>query len=72
MLGNASRQKCGDFQQFCKLWKPLENYLGAFAQRRAWVRIPSAPLQNFLQTTKKLKILVFTPGRCAAAVPQPE
>src|SRR5215217_3629547 len=32
----------------------------AFARRRAWVRIPWAPLLNFLQTTEKLKILVVT------------
>src|SRR5215217_2572201 len=50
----------------------IRNALAAFARRRSGVRIPSAPLQNFLQTTKKLKILVITPGRCAAAVPQPE
>ena len=53
-------RKYGDLQAFCKFQKPLANYLAAFARRRAWVRIPSAPLLNFLQTTKKLKLLVVT------------
>ena len=43
-LRNAPTQKCGDFQQFCKLWKPLENYLAALAWRRPGVRVPSGPL----------------------------
>src|SRR5215218_9178208 len=38
----------------------------AFERRRTWVRIPSAPLLNFLQTTKKLNILVVTQrARCS-------
>jgi hypothetical protein len=44
MLGNTPTQKCGDFQQFCKLWKPLEDYLAALAWRRSGVRVPSGPL----------------------------
>jgi hypothetical protein len=51
-------------QEFCKLQKLLANYLAAFARRRAWVRIPSAPLLNFLQTTKKLIILVSSKVSC--------
>ena len=74
--GKAVTQKYSDLQAFCKLQKPLANSLAAFARRMAWVRIPSAPLLNFLQTTKKLKILVVTPGApCsnrAATEPQPD
>jgi hypothetical protein len=33
-------------QEFCKLQNLLANYLAAFARRRAWVRIPSAPLKK--------------------------
>ena len=46
MLGNTPTQKCGDFQQFCKLWKPLENQLGALAWRRTRVRVSSGPLRK--------------------------
>ena len=42
-LRNAPTQKCGDFQQFCKFWKCLENYLGALAWRRTGVQVPSGP-----------------------------
>src|SRR5215208_411686 len=58
---NASRGKCSILQEFLKTGEQPRHYGSDFARRRAWVRIPSAPLLNFLQTTKKLKILVVTP-----------
>ncbi len=43
--GKAVTQKYRNLQAFCKLQKPLANYLTAFARRRSGVRIPSAPLR---------------------------
>ena len=43
-LRKAPTQKCVNFQQFCKLWKRLENHLGALAWRRPGVQVPSGPL----------------------------
>jgi hypothetical protein len=58
MLGNTPTQKCGDFQQFCKLWKPLENYLAALAWRRPRVRVSSGPLpfSFYLQVKPERKL----------------
>jgi hypothetical protein len=44
LSGKALTQKYGDLQGFCKLLNALAKYCAAFARRRAWVRIPSAPL----------------------------
>jgi hypothetical protein len=76
MLGKVSTRKHDNLQAFCTLLKRPAKYRAAFARRMAWVRIPSPPLLNFLQTMKKLKILVVTPGApCsnrAATEPQPD
>ena len=45
-LGNESTQKYVDLQQFCKLWKRLENDLAALAWRRPGVQVPSGPLEK--------------------------
>jgi hypothetical protein len=44
MSRKASLSEYLHLQAFCKPRKGPANYLAAFARRRAWVRIPSAPL----------------------------
>jgi hypothetical protein len=48
-LRNAPMGKYGYLQVFCKLQNAPANYCAAFARRRAWVRISSAPLRQPLQ-----------------------
>ena len=57
-LRKAPTQKCVNFQQFCKLWKPVENYLGALAWRRSGVQVPSGPLpfSFYLQVKPERKL----------------
>jgi hypothetical protein len=65
-LRKTPTQKCSDFQQFCKIWKPVETYLAALAWRRSRVRVSSGPLREsrFLQSkltrSKKTTFQVVT------------
>src|SRR5215216_784702 len=55
MLGNTPTQQCGDFQQFCKVWKPLENYLAALAWRGPRIRVSSGPLPFYVYLQVKTR-----------------
>jgi hypothetical protein len=73
-LRHAPTHKYGDFQQFCKFWKRLGNYLGALAWRRSRVRVSSGPLPfcGDLQVKRgrREKVSDTLRSLCAATVQQ--